>query len=257
MASSQYHIIFVCTTADDFIIPNKPTGLWLDELASPYYTFQQLGYTCHIVKARKGKPIAVDSGSYHNESLTSDVTAFLGDSDAQSKLKNALSIEEILSNGDFDMNSVNACYLCGGHGCLFDYLSNTYLTKLIEYVYNTNKGAVAAICHGVIGIIDAIDGSTGKKLLDNKFCTCFSDEEEEILGLRESITMSAERALDEADATLFVGAPWTAKAIVDKRLITGQNPQSSIETAARVLDVLRSLGDKFSSPLNVNKPWGS
>lgn len=66
--------------------------------------------------------------------------------------------------------------------------------------------------------------------------------------------------------------------MVDGRLVTAQNPQSSLEVvdfmmlkikiflpgisyrsiqvALRMLDVLRSLGDDFSSPLNVNKPWG-
>jgi hypothetical protein len=46
-------------------------------------------------------------------------------------------------------------------------------------------------------------------------------------------------------------------AVVDGRLVTGQNPQSSLEIAQRVLDVLRSLGSKFSAPENVNKPWGA
>ena len=32
---------------------------------------------------------------------------------------------------------------------------------------------------------------------------------------------------------------------------------STLQMALRMLDVLRSLGDEFSGPLNVNKPWGS
>ena len=48
-----------------------------------------------------------------------------------------------------------------------------------------------------------------------------------------------------------------ANAVVDGRLVTAQNHQSSLEIAQRVLDVLRSLGEKFSAPENVNKPWGA
>ena len=43
---------------------------------------------------------------------------------------------------------------------------------------------------------------------------------------------------------------------MDFRLVTGQNPQSSLDTAHRVLDVLRSLGPNYSPPENANKPWG-
>ena len=65
-----------------------------------------------------------------------------------------------------------------------------------------------------------------------------------------------ENAYDNVEAICVPAAPWSETAVVDGRLVTAQNPQSSLQIAQRVLDVLRSLGPKFSSPLNVNKPWG-
>ena len=56
---------------------------------------------------------------------------------------------------------------------------------------------------------------------------------------------------------LFFGFPSAPNAVVDGRLVTAQNMNSSLEIAQRVLDVLRSLGSTFSPPENVNKPWGA
>jgi hypothetical protein len=47
-----------------------------------------------------------------------------------------------------------------------------------------------------------------------------------------------------------------AHAVVDGRIVTAQNPQSSLDATHRVLDVLRSLGPEFNAPENINKKWG-
>jgi putative intracellular protease/amidase len=84
----------------------------------------------------------------------------------------------------------------------------------------------------------------------------FSDEEEELLGLLVALPATTEALVDAAGAICVPAEPWKPHVVVDGRLVTGQNPQSSSETALRMLDVLRSLGEGFNAPLNINKPWG-
>ena len=99
--------------------------------------------------------------------------------------------------------------------------------------------------------------SNGQPLIANKFIAVFSDEEERILGLDVILPFSLESMVEKEGAVCVPGPPWNPKAVVDGRLATGQNPHSSLETAQRALDILRSLGPSFSPPQNENKPWGS
>lgn len=95
--------------------------------------------------------------------------------------------------------------------------------------------------------------------MKDKFVAAFSNEEEEALGLtasRVSLPFFTETELDAAGAICVPSPPWRPTAVVDGRLVSGQNPQSSLQVAQRVLDVMRSLGSRFSPPGNVNKPWG-
>eukprot|EP01036_Dinobryon_divergens_P036987 gene36987-48267_t len=123
------------------------------------------------------------------------------------------------------------------------------------YVEDMDACCVAAICHGPIGLLRC--HHNGKPLLKDKFIAAFSNEEESLLGLDSVLPFLVETLMDEVGAVCVPSSPWNPNAVVDGRLVTGQNPQSSLEVAHRVLDVLRSLGPKFSPPENANKPWGS
>lgn len=84
----------------------------------------------------------------------------------------------------------------------------------------------------------------------------FSNEEEGLLGLQGVIPAQIEDMVDAESAICVPSKPWAPNAVVDGRLATGQNPQSSGEAAMRALDILRSLGPNFSPVENENKPWG-
>ena len=75
--------------------------------------------------------------------------------------------------------------------------------------------------------------------------------------IEDIVPLKVEDLVDEEGAICVPTAPWKPNAVVDGRLATGQNPQSSLEAAQRALDVLRSLGPVFSPAGNENKPWGT
>lgn len=241
--NNKHTILFVCTSASP--------GLWLDELAKPYYIFKERGFNLDICCIDKS--ICIDQASLGSQ-ISVDTAAFQNDTEAQTKFQNPLTLDSLINDSN-KLQSYGCVFLTGGHGCIKDYTNNRILTEILEYVYYTNKGCIGAICHGLLGLLDVKDN--GKYLLKDKFVCGFTDEEEDSLGLLTKLPITVESCLDQRGALLVKAAPFSPKACVDARLATGQNPQSSTETAERVLDVLRSLGNTFSPAGNVNKPWGS
>ena len=178
---------------------------------------------------------------------------FLSDDIARNKFENASSLADVLARNE--IKEYGCVFLCGGHGCIDDFYMNDALRQAVEYVHNKTKGAVGSVCHGCIGLIGC-KLENGNNLLNGKFVAAFSNEEEALLNLQGVIPRQCEDLVDAAGAICVPQAPWKPNAVVDGRLATGQNPASSLEVTQRCLDILRSLGAKFSPPNNENKPWG-
>ena len=240
--NNKYNILFICTSSTP--------GLWLHELSTPFYIFQDVGYNCDI--ASISNSIVVDNASINSSHISIESEKFMNDQQAQLKFQSPYSLENIINN---NLNKYQCVYLCGGHGCCKDFINNNQLTKILEHVYNVNKGCLSAICHGALGLLDVKDDD--KFILKGKFVCGFTNEEENELNLLSKVPILVEDSLDNRGCFIVKGAPFTPKACVDGRIMTAQNPQSSKEAAERTLDILRSLGPNYSTENNVNKPWGT
>ena len=87
------------------------------------------------------------------------------------------------------------------------------MTYAVEHIYEKNKGCVASICHGQLGLLDA-KLKNGSKLLSGKMVCAFTNEEEESLGLRDKVKVLTENAVEDAGAICMPSAPWRATAVV-------------------------------------------
>ena len=56
------HILIVTTSADTIPANGEPTGLWLEELTTPYYAFIDAGFEVTIVSV-KGGEVPIDPRS--------------------------------------------------------------------------------------------------------------------------------------------------------------------------------------------------
>ena len=281
MSSTNFQrILFVCTSSTGGEGTGDRSGLWLEELTVPYFTFVDAGFKdIEIVSIKGGEPV-IDEACHLPQNNSKSIDKFHENDDSiQSKFKAAKSLRSFLQD-EGALAGVGCVFLCGGHGCIGDFPENKDIEDVVEYVYNVTKGCVAAICHGQLGLVtcrqfafkanhadmdpatDSVDcitrahRSSGKLLLEGKFVSAFSNEEERALGLYGKLPVLTESLVDAAGAICVPGPPWKPNAVVDGKLVTGQNPQSALEVARRVLDVMRSLGDKFSPAGNANKPWG-
>jgi putative intracellular protease/amidase len=212
------HILMVVTTADK-MNEDHATGLWLSEFGEAYVEFAKLGYDITVASPRGGKA-PVDERSLQGDD-PQDVL------DTAKYLENTVKIDEISDASKFD-----AIFLPGGHGTMFDLPENEKLQALIREMYEADK-VVAAVCHGPAGLV-GVTLSDGTPLVKGKKVTAFTDEEERETTLDRFMPFLLETRLRELGANFVAVSNWSDHLQVDGKLITGQNPQSTISVAKEV-----------------------
>lgn len=214
-------ILMVTTNFSD-INDDIKTGVYLEEFAVPFLTFTASGYDVSVASPLGGKsPIDESSLSCSNPMEWDDAAKFL---------RNTLRLPEI------DYKIFDAVFIPGGHGPMFDLAYDKCLKGIIECMYADNK-VIAAVCHGVAGLINAVD-SNGNSILKNKYVTSFTNKEEQIVKMREFMPFSLEDKLKENGAIYIAGKPWSEHVEISSNIITGQNQQSALLAAESVISLL-------------------
>jgi putative intracellular protease/amidase len=143
---------------------------------------------------------------------------------------------------DEEMAGFDAVFVPGGHGPMVDLADNPDVTRLLQILHA--KGAtVAALCHGPAALLAAGGRDDGEWLFEGYRLTCFTDEEEDqTVAGRLGMPWYLDTALKNAGA-VFDDAPsaWVSHVVVDRNLVTGQNPGSSEAVADAVLKSLAVL----------------
>jgi putative intracellular protease/amidase len=131
----------------------------------------------------------------------------------------------------------DAIYLVGGAGAAYDFPNQGALGALVSSVFA--RGApVAAVCHGVLGLVGAKDGS-GAQLVAKRKVTGVSNAEETTVQYDKVLPILPEPTLTKLGGVYSAAQPFGEHVVRDGNLLTGQNPASA-EPLAR--EVLRSLG---------------
>lgn len=231
-------ILFVVTSHATIADTSKPTGLWLEELAAPYYAFVDAGYGVEIASIKGGRvPVDPKSKKSIGENPPS-VDRFLKDEKAKAKVANTPPIEAL------DVTRYSAVFLPGGHGTMWDLPGSAALALAI--VSTLEKGnVVAAVCHGPAGLVNARFGN-GEPVVKGRKISAFTNSEEEAAGLAGEVPFLLETRLRELGAELHKAPNFQPFAVADGNLITGQNPASAEKVAKLVIKQLKS---KFAGRL--------
>ena len=174
-------VVIVNTSAG--AMGGNPTGLWLSELADPYYALKEAGLDVTIASIAGGA-IPIDPGSMGENFFGEKAKKFMHDAAAVGALTHSVKVQASMAD-QFD-----CVYLAGGHGCCVDFVGEQgkELKALIEAAYAKGK-IVAADCHGPMGLLEAtIDGAPLVKGLE---VTAFTNVEEDQAGATEWVTASA------------------------------------------------------------------
>jgi putative intracellular protease/amidase len=143
---------------------------------------------------------------------------------------------------DEEMASFDAVFVPGGHGPMVDLSGSADVARLLRVLHEKNA-TIAALCHGPAFLLSAPDREDGQWLFDGYRLTSFTDEEEAQTRVGKlGMPWFLEGALKNAGA-VFDDAPaaWTSHVVVDRNLVTGQNPQSADAVADAVLKHLEVL----------------
>lgn len=141
-----------------------------------------------------------------------------------------------------EMAAYDGVFAPGGHGPMVDLADNPDVGRLLAVLHE--KGApIASLCHGPALLLSAPANLDGQWIFDGYRVTAFTDEEESqtppgMLGM----TWLLETALRNAGAVFDdARAAWTSHVVVDRNVITAQNPNSAKAAADAVLKSLQVL----------------
>jgi putative intracellular protease/amidase len=143
---------------------------------------------------------------------------------------------------DEDILGFDCLFVPGGHGPMVDMANNQEVGNVLRLLHEHRK-TIACLCHGPAALLSAGETPRGRWLFDGYKLTSFTDEEEDQtpLGMK-GIPWYLESALKNAGA-VFERSPlaWTSHVVVDRNLITSQNPASSDAGADAVLQRLGAI----------------
>jgi len=223
-------ILMVLTSHDKMGDSDEKTGFWLEEFAAPYYVFKDAGADITLASPKGGKP-PVDPRSTGENSQTEFTKRYNNDEEAQNHLAHTKLLSDIRAD-DYD-----ALFYPGGHGPLWDLVSDAHSIKLIENFWAQDK-IVSAVCHAPIVLINAKD-EKGAYIVKGKDVAGFTNDEEDAIGLTDKVPLLVENELKSRGGNYSKVDNFEPYVQVDGNLITGQNPPSSEPVAKAVLNTLK------------------
>ncbi len=230
-------------------------GAWYAEVAHPYWTFTEAGYIVDLASPDGGE---VKFDSFSDPEDASKYAAFdfisLGfknDPVKTEMLKNTLKISAV------NPKDYKAIFICGGQGPMYTFFENTELHKFFVDFYLSGK-PTAAICHGTC-ILLKTKLPNGKFLVEGNKWTGFASSEEQYADNYVGMKIQPFRIEDEArkmtNSKFEVGAPFSAFAIQDGNLITGQQQNSGAAAAELVVSELEKQRKNYPTYVLVHGAW--
>jgi putative intracellular protease/amidase len=222
-------ILIVLTSHDRLGDTGRKTGFWLEELAAPYYVFQDAGAEVVLASPTGGRP-PLDPKSNEPDFQTDLTRRFEADAAAEARLADTARLDSVRA-ADFD-----SVFYPGGHGPLWDLAEDAHSIALIRSFVAAGK-PVALVCHAP-GVLRHVVGADGEPLVAGKKVTGFANSEEEAVGLTNIVPFLVEDELRAKGGLFSKGPDWAPHVVQDGLLITGQNPASSDPAARRLLEAL-------------------
>ena len=222
-------ILMVLTSHDQLGDTGKKTGFWLEEFAAPYYVFKDAGTDITLASPKGGQP-PLDPSSDADGAQTEATKRFKGDDAAQKALAHTTVLSTVSADG-FD-----AIFYPGGHGPLWDLAEDGDSKTLIE-TFAASDRPIGAVCHAP-AVFKHPKGTDSKPLVAGRKVTGFTNTEEDAVGLTDVVPFLVEDMLTANGGTYQKGEDWASFVVTDGKLVTGQNPASSEETARKILSLL-------------------
>jgi putative intracellular protease/amidase len=219
-------VLFITTSHNTLGDTEGRTGLWLEEIAAPYYVFKEAGAELTVASPMGGL-VPLDPKSQSIMLVTKNTKRFMKDQEAMNFLATSIRLTEV-EEAEYDI-----VFITGGHGPMWDLFDNKTLNEILEAFYRKNK-VIGSVCHGIVGLL-CLNDEKGDLVINGKQITCFSNSEEGSTGLSKVVPFLLETALRSTGALYSKGPDYLSHVVADGNIITGQNAASSEELAKKIV----------------------
>lgn len=229
----------IVTTSHDVL--NKPgetegkrTGVFASEMTIPYYEFLDANIEVDLASIEGGE-IPIDPQSFYYFLKSPQDKRYQEDEVFQQKVKNSLPV------ADVDFNDYDVVFFAGGWGAAYD-LSSQEVARKVSAAYYDSDVLFGSVCHGALAFTEARDTS-GNYLIAGRTMSGVTQKQLKELGI-EFTPKHPQEELEKAGANYQFNTkiidPLATISVVDeeKRFVTGQNQNSSHETAQLIMKLL-------------------
>lgn len=218
-------VLFVLTSTEQLGDTGHKTGAYLSEITHPYDEFVRAGYEVDMISPLGGK-VPLD-GVKMDDPLNA---TWMNDEEFLSKVEGTLKPWQVTAR------DYGAIFFAGGHGTMFDFPENLQLQKLTAEIYE-NNGVVGAVCHGPAALVN-VRLSNGQYLIKGHEVSCFTNDEEETVGMEKAVPFLLQTRLQERGAHHTSSPRFACHVVKSGRLVTGQNPASAAGVGKAMVEVL-------------------
>jgi len=244
-----------------------PTGNYLNETVVPMMAFIKAGYTVVLATPNGTKP--------HIDEASDSAMHFGGDKAAYERAKTfwtndpaANNVRTLRSVIDEGLEAYSAVFVPGGQAPVVDLMQDPETGQILRYFHEHSK-PTALLCHGPIASVSAMPHAR-----EFRAALIAGDEKKakewaqgwQYAGYKMTIFSASEEKWVENDilhAKMYFNMPYALKTaggevttgtvdfepnvIVDRELITGQNPRSDHLIAAKLIEALASSHSRTSA----------
>jgi putative intracellular protease/amidase len=221
---------------------NKPgettgpaTGVFASEMTIPYYEFLDANMQVDVASI-KGGEVPIDPQSFYYFLESKEDKRFEKDKDFQAKIKNSIPLANV------DLKTYDVVFFAGGWGAAYDMNSEIVDTKVSDAYYNSDV-IMGSVCHGALAFTNAKD-KNGDYLVKGRPMTGVTQKQLASFGI-EFTPYHPEQELKKAGAIYQCSHEkpidqFNTYTVADqeKRFITGQNQNSSHNTAQLIMKTL-------------------
>ena len=263
LGAQAANVLVVLSDADHLDLKDGkvyPTGFYLNELMQP---------TKLLLDAGHSLTFATPSGLAPTMDVTSDEAQHFGGDAASlaehkallSKLKltdaNRSPVISLARVEQIGYQHFDALYVPGGHAPMQDLLQSPQLGKLLR-AFHAEAKTTALVCHGPIALLSTLpDAQRYVQALERdnsakagqdwvyagyRMTVISNQEEEQAKQALKGGEMKfyPQTALQQAGGSYSSNSsPWAANMVIDRELITGQNPASALQVGQALLERLK------------------
>lgn len=261
-APSKGKVLVVMSSAHELDLRDGrkyTTGYYLNEFVVPYRKLVEAGYEPVIANPQGDLPV-MDANSNHKMFFGGDDAAradALKYAQGIEQLKHPKTLSSVASEG---IAGYVGLFIPGGHAPMQDLVKDPNLGRILVGFHQAAR-TTAIICHGPVVLLSALpdpvafqqsmianDGKANSLAKNWPYAgyrvTVFSTGEEQALegpnGLGGNVQYYPVNALAEAGAHVDTVANWHSNVVIDRELITGQQPMSAPEFGDALVKTLNA-----------------